>query len=144
MTWTNPIEERRNRESAQSLVDRANLVYVATINVPGYLPMMDNVEPFESAKGAWEYLVQERMRDEDSATYETGDPDEFVYSDTLQDLQAAVNALDAQSDRDITDAGLMLDGTGTIGGNTPGYPGSHDLGLNYSVTLVSRETTEDD
>lgn len=141
-TWTNPIEERRNRESAQSLQDRENLVYVATINVLGYLPMMDIFSPFESAQAAWEFLLKDRKRAEDDTDpdqYAPNDPDRYEYSDTVRDLSSAVEALRLQSDRYIMDAGLNQDGTGTIHGNTPGYDGLHDLGLNYSVSLVPQD-----
>lgn len=101
-------------------------MYVATINVPGYLPMDDDPPVFESIKAAWEWLAQERQREEDAAEM-PGDS----YSGTVLALEAMANA-------------TMADGTpyqrrGTVYGSTPGYDGNHDLGLAYSVTEVDHE-----
>lgn len=89
--------------------------FIATVNVPGYLPMDDDPPVFDTAHAAWEYLAHERERAEDWAVDDgpfTGD-----YSKTVDDL-------------------LKANGTGVIYGSTPGYHGDHDLGLAYCVTLV--------
>ena len=109
--------------------------YVATINVPGYLPdMADEPPTFETAAEGWAYLRDERERAEDG----TGDYAELVgggdaYSDTRDTLD----------DRSIwASSGLVCDfeAVGTVYGPTPGYRGDHDLGVAYSVTEV--ETPE--
>jgi hypothetical protein len=88
--------------------------YLATENVPGYLPQDDDPPVFGTPAEAWEYLAGERRRGEDDTP---GD----VYSDTVDELEAAAASL----------------GEGTVYGATPGYDGDHDLGLAYSVTLVA-------
>lgn len=98
-------------------------MYEAIINVPGYLPMDDDQHVFGRIKDAWEWLADQRRRDEDDAEM-PGDS----YSQTVLDLEARANA-------------TMADGTpyqrmGTIYGDTPGYEGDHDLGLAYSVVKV--------
>lgn len=108
-------------------------MYLATINVPGYLPMDDDPPMFESAKAAWEYLADERERGEDGAFQES---DAEGYSETYTKLSEVAAALDAQSEAEIARLGLNDDGTGVVYGNTPGYDGSHDLGLAYVVTLT--------
>jgi hypothetical protein len=100
--------------------DNENKVYVATVNVPGYLPMDDDPPTFDTAAGAWAYLADERERDEDAA--ETEDEE---YSDTVTRLRYL-----AETEH----------GTGVVYGCTPGREGEiHDLGLAYCVTLVERE-----
>ena len=89
--------------------------YVATINVPGYLPMADDLPEFDTAAQAWQYLADERRHEEDDT--DDGDP----YSDTHATLVR-------QAEED--------GGAGTIYGDTPGYEGDHDLGLAYTVTQV--------
>lgn len=94
--------------------------YLAVVNVPGYLPMADEPAEFDSARDAWEYLADERRRDED----DLGDGE---YSET-------VDALARQAD-----AGWLVcdfERVGAVYGPTPGYDGSHDLGLSYSVTVA--------
>jgi hypothetical protein len=103
--------------------------YVATINVPGYLPMDDEPPVFDTAAEAWSYLASERERDEDDFA------DDSEYSDTVTYLRySAGNEVQYGSPHE--DYPLNPDGTGTIYGDTPGYDGSHDLGLAYSVTAV--------
>lgn len=97
--------------------------YLATVNVPGYLPMDDDPPVFDTISDAWSYLADERRNSEDAAETiglnDSTDPDPAPYSDT-------VNALDAAASAGIS--------TGAIYGDTPGYDGSHDLGLAYTVT----------
>lgn len=105
-------------------------MYVATINVPGYMPMDDDPPTFETPKEAWEYLLEERKRSEDDLA--TGDDES--YSDAVKTLEAWTVA---------PQGGFpFADWTGTVYGDTPGYDGDHDLGLHYSVSLV--ESTWDD
>lgn len=101
--------------------------YVATINTPGYLPMDDDPPVFDTAKEAWEYLRDERQAQEDAAAME--DDSIKFYTETLDDLYAHAR---------WADSGLVCDfeAVGTVVGDTPGYDGSHDLGLAYSVTEV--------
>lgn len=98
-------------------------VYVATINIPGYLPEGD---PFYANKPAecWEWLADERLRAED-ATEDAGDE----YSDTLFELRrrSRVAAMEPRASVNL----------GTVYGGTPGYGGDHDLGVAYSVDVTS-------
>lgn len=89
--------------------------YVATVNVPGYLPMDDDPPVFDTPAGAWSYLNDMRSTDEDNAATE----DEEDYSDTVFELRDRMNHHPAP---------------GTVYGDTPGYDGDHDLGLAYTVT----------
>lgn len=112
-----------------------DLRYVATINVPGYLPMDDDPPVFESAVSAWDYLREERERAEDDLA------DGEEYSETHAMLANIVEALDSQSDR--ISSLVNDDGTGALYGGTPGYDGNHDLGLAYCVSLVEAETEDE-
>jgi hypothetical protein len=94
------------------------MMFVATINVPGYLPMDDEPPMFETAAEAWQYLADERDYGEDQAEFTEADPTRV--GDVAADLR-------------------KMDGTGTVYGFTPGYEGEHDLGLAYSVTAVECE-----
>lgn len=107
--------------------------YLATINTPGYLPWDDEPPTFDEAREAWEYLADERRNAEDSALEEEGDG----YSATLNTMESLGNGT-----LDPNDAGLDFDYTGSIGGDTPGYDGDHDLGLVYSVTIVESDDTD--
>jgi hypothetical protein len=95
------------------------MTYVATINVPGYLPTDDDPPVFDSADQAWLYLAQYRANDEDeSATPLT------PYSETVAELEGMAMGEGA------------TERTGTVYGPTPGYDGDHDLGLAYSVDIA--------
>lgn len=104
--------------------------YVATINIPGYLPQDDEPPVFDTPAEAWQYLADERERGEDSA-YVEGDSEE--YSATYTNLKAIAAHCAAGMPGDTHP--VNLDGTGTVYGDTPGYDGNHDLGLAYCVTL---------
>lgn len=92
--------------------------YVATINVPGYLPMDDEPPVFDTAREAWQYLADERERGEDETEGEE-------YSQTFFTLRALAHDGPAEGDE-----------PGTVYGYTPGYEGEHDLGLVYSVSIA--------
>lgn len=103
--------------------------FVATINIPGYLPQDDDPPTFDTARAAWDYLAGERERDEDE------DEDVSEYSDTVAYLRyAASDQCEPGSLHE--DWPLNEDGTGVIYGSTPGYDGEHDLGLAYVVSRV--------
>jgi hypothetical protein len=106
-------------------------MFVATINVPGYLPMDDDPPVFETAQEAWVYLADERERAEDDAY--RGGPDADGYSDDVQVLRAL-----AHGDWDPLglDNAIASNGTGAVYAKTPLYDGGHDLGLAYSVTMA--------
>lgn len=88
-------------------------MFLATINTPGYLPWDDEPPVFESNAEAWEYLAGERRFQEDDG-----------YSETVEILER-----------------YAAEGHGedTVYGDTPGYEGSHDLGLAYSVSVYVEE-----
>lgn len=104
--------------------------YLATISTPGYLPWDDDPPVCDTAKEAWEYLLDRRREAEDTALEESGDG----YSSTLNTMESLTN-----DTMDPVDAGLNHDYTGTIYGDTPGYDGDHDLGLAYTVTEVNED-----
>jgi len=104
-------------------------LYLATVNVPGYLPMGDELPTFDTAQEAWSYLCDERERDE-----ENGD-DEDNYSITRETL--ACLATPTSGIPEV--ASCMVDARtlcGTVYGPTPGCNGDHDLGLAYSVDVI--------
>lgn len=109
-------------------------MFVATINVPGYLPMDDDPPTFETAHEAWAYLAGEREHAEDDYEGE-------AYSDTRESL--AVLGTDAHWQGEVaawlSEHNLSRDGTGTVYGDTPGYDGDHDLGLAYTVSVAEEE-----
>lgn len=119
-------------------------MYIAIINVPGYLPMDDDPPVFDTAAEAWWYLYHERCDSEWDAELATGRCE-----------GCGVNVTDAGGDwQDHDDdsetgvelgkrarhaaSGLVTDfeACGTVYGTTPGYDGSHDLGIAYSVSEV--------
>lgn len=95
-------------------------VFEAVVNVPGYSPQADTPSVFDTSGEAWEYLARERERDLDYAES----------PETVDDGEVAAMELMAQGE---IPAGWAPDGSGTIYAATPGYWGSHDLGLAYSV-----------
>lgn len=118
-----------------------NMVYLATVNTPGYLPENDHPSTFESALEAWEYLLAEREHGEDD-TYDESSPS--GYSETHAFLARVVAALSMQSEAEIARCGLNDDGTGVVYGGTPGYEGDHDLGLAYVVSLTEGKSEDDE
>jgi hypothetical protein len=97
--------------------------YLATVNVPGYLPMDDDPPVFDSAQDAWQYLSDEYQRDGESAWT----PDDEDDPDGPASLNETAVALEERA---------RAGGEGTVYGPTPGYDGDHDLGLAYCVTWV--------
>ena len=100
-----------------------DIVYVATINVPGYLSESD---PFYSTDPAecWSYLLDELERSEDYS-----DESAVRSDDTASDLRcrARVAAMSPMASAAV----------GTVCGPTPAYRGEHDLGLAYTVDVTS-------
>jgi hypothetical protein len=119
-----PLEQEKTKREA------ITMPYVATINVPGYLPMDDDPPVFDTAQEAWEYLASERERGEDDTEGEN-------YSATVEELQTLADPANWRNG--VIDSSANDDGTGTIYANTPGYDGGHDLGLAYSVTFITEE-----
>lgn len=93
--------------------------YIATVNVPGYLPMDDDPPTFETPREAWQYLVAEVDRSWDD--YPEDDNGACIEAHTSLHVQ-------------------NQDECGSVYGPTPGYDGDHDLGLAYTVTVVEQET----
>lgn len=90
-------------------------LFLATVNVPGYLPMSDDRHAFRDAASAWEYLLNERERD-------LGDP----MNDEDEDGDGVIDEIFGY---------VETPAPGTVYGHTPGSDSPHDLGLAYSVTL---------
>jgi hypothetical protein len=107
--------------------------YLATVNIPGYLPMDDDPPMFDSPREAWAYLADERRRDEDHD--DTADE----YSDTVRTLDYLASD-EHQDGNPLEDTPTDIDGTGTVYGDTPGSDSPHDLGLAYSVTALEGST----
>jgi hypothetical protein len=89
--------------------------YVATINVPGYLPMDDNPPVFDNAEDAWQYLVSEVEQE---------------WDEYPEDENGA--CIEAHTQFHVIDQSQC----GTVYAPTPGYDGDHDLGLAHSVSIA--------
>lgn len=105
-------------------------VYLATVNVPGYLPMADEPSAFDTADAAWLWLSEERERGEDQ------DANTPEYSDTWSTLRYIASG-DHEHGAWGEDTRTNANGSGTVYGATPGYEGDHDLGLAYSVIRIN-------
>lgn len=103
-------------------------IFTATVNVPGYLPMADQPAVFDSAKEAWEYLLEHRKEDEDASAEANEDAVPQGYSDTVTELEKQVR---------VIERGLICDfeGVGSVHGPST-IEMMHDLGLTYSVTEI--------
>lgn len=103
-------------------------MYVATINVPGYLPMDDDPPTFETAQEAWRYLWDERNEAIGNVYDGEADPDGDPWSED--------SCLDELSKR-AAEEWMVADfeRVGTVYGSTPGGA-MHDLGLAYCVTVA--------
>jgi len=63
--------------------------YIATMNTTGYLPWSDDEPPsFDTPGEAWDYLADERRRQEDGAWNIDGQADGEPYSETVDALEA--------------------------------------------------------
>lgn len=93
--------------------------YAATVNVPGYLPTDDDPPVFDTAREAWQYLV---------AVVDCS------WDDYPEDENGA--AVEAHTQMHNINQGEP----GVVYAPTPGYDGSHDLGLAYCVSVVEDET----
>ena len=91
------------------------IMFVAIINVPGYVSEQLELPEFDTITEAWEYLRDERLRDLEDLM---NDEDDYVEDQCADELE-----------------GMAYDEPklGTVYGPTPGYDGDHDLGLAYSV-----------
>jgi hypothetical protein len=92
--------------------------WLAIINVPGYVPTQEPAE-FDSPREAWEYLVEERRRQEQED-----------YAD--EKFSDVVEKLNLQAEAEVPTVGVVY-------GETPGYDGNHDQGLVYTVTVAEEE-----
>jgi len=102
--------------------------FLATISTPGYMPWNDEPPMFDTAREAWDYLLDERREQEDDAI--------MAGLGTGEGYSATLNRIEQAADGNWD--GLNLDtGEGVIYGDTPGYDGDHDLGLAYCVALVT-------
>lgn len=114
-------------------------MYVATINVPGYLPNGDD-EPavFETAKEAWWYLYHERCEadwldvDLPALAEMLGEEHDHAH----YTLCPVCSEVEDSETADELGRMAMANAPGTVYGPTPGYWGDHDLGLAYSVEEV--------
>jgi hypothetical protein len=106
--------------------------YVATINVPGYLPEDDDPAVFDTATEAWWYLYHERCNDD------WQDVDLPTEGHDHRPSTLCPICSDVEDSETADELGRMaIQGqSGTVYGPTPGYDGDHDLGLAYSVTEV--------
>ncbi len=112
-------------------------VYVATVNIPGYLPMDDNPPAFANPSDAWDYLRAERERDEDNSDCDRPECIErYEYSDTWQTLLYIAIGGHIHGDP-YEDTPTNPDGTGVVYGDTPCMHSSRDLGLAYCVSVVT-------
>ena len=117
--------------------------YIATINVPGYLPMDDDPPIFDTPREAWEWLADARREAEDSVDtcsdpkHETPCPADCPECQDGCGYSATVNTLESLGDGTLSFAEVGEgDGTGSDTGDTPGYDGDHDLGLAYTVSIA--------
>lgn len=99
-------------------------MFVAIVNVPGYLPMAEDLPTFESAAEAWSYLAEERQRDD--AAWVPDFPED-------PEGPASLDATCLELERRSTE---QYPHVGTVYGPTPGMDADdarYDLGLAYSV-----------
>lgn len=101
-------------------------MYIATINVPGYLPEDDDLATFETVREAWEYLAFERARHEAAESDDQAETASGEYSDTYYSMANM-------------GSGVMPAEVGAVYGPTPGYQGGHDLGLAYTVSAAEED-----
>lgn len=92
--------------------------YLATTNVPGYLPTDDDPPVFDSPGAAWEHHMAEVER----SYWGDGLP---APGQQQLDVEAAISA--------------ASHAPGTVYAPTPGYDGDHDLGIAYCVVEVNAD-----
>lgn len=109
--------------------------YLATINVPGYLPMDDEPPVFDTATEAWWHLYHERC---DADWLDVDLPAEG-HDHNPYTLCPICSEVEDSETADELGRMAMTGEVGTVYGPTPGYQGDHDLGLAYSVTLTEDE-----
>lgn len=109
--------------------------YVATINVPGYLPQDDDPPVFDTAHEAWEWLADQRGFDEEVNPEWESDNGLGEFSSTVATLRYIASD-EHEHGSPHEDWPTAANGTGTVYGSTPGYDGDHDLGLAYCVSIV--------
>src|SRR5574341_1473780 len=110
-------------------------IYVATVNVPGYLPECEPMA-FDTADEAWDYLADERRRDED----QDESASEYSGAVTLLDYIASGDHIHGPPQEDWP---TNADGTGMMLADTPGSDSPHDLVLAYVVSLVTHVASPD-
>lgn len=103
-------------------------IYVAIVNVPGYLAERDTAW-FDDAQSAWSWLADERRRDEES------DEDASEYTDTVSTLDYIASG-EHQHGNPHEDYPTRASGGGYVLAGTPGSDSPHDLGLVYRVSVV--------
>jgi hypothetical protein len=106
--------------------------YVATINVPGYLPMDDEPPTFDTPSEAWWYLYHERC----DADWQDVDLPTEGHDHSPYTLCPICSEVEDSETADELGRHAIEGREGVVYGPTPGYRGDHDLGLAYSVTLI--------
>lgn len=111
-------------------------VYMCAVSHPGYLPMTDG-PAFASAPQAWGWLLTQRCADEEA--------DESVAEYSLGVALLQLLATDGyryggHPDTEVTYS-THPDGAGYVWLGTPGYEGSHDVGLVYRVDVVPHDAS---
>lgn len=95
--------------------------YLATVNVPGYMPMDDDPPVFDTPREAWQHHVENLEREWDN------------YEDDPNGICLETHTMFHAQDQSQP---------GTIYAGTPGYEGNHDLGLAYCVVAVEDSDLE--
>ena len=110
-------------------------VYIATVNVPGYLPMDDEPAVFRVPGDGWAYLADEREWGLDGvATFDVAGDATWVKLSHLGDTNGNIGFAALRASGALA---IIADGRlGTVHGPTPGSDSDHDLGLAYTVSLV--------
>lgn len=117
------------------------MAYVATVNVPGYLPMDDDPPVFETAAEAWWHLYHERCEtdwldvDLPALAEELGES----HNHNPYTLCPVCSEVEDSETADELGRMAVANMPGTVYGPTPGYEGDHDLGLAYCVTETEEE-----
>lgn len=115
--------------------------YLATVNIPGYLPMDDDPPTFDTASEAWRYLADER--EQGGGRYVLDDPDD---PDGTASEDPTYTCLMHHADATTSyvcgnDTMHRPDFVGTVY-QPPDRESTHDLGLAYCVTEVDDHEPE--